>query len=203
MRAVTHNPISDLYPKALPRNRRFPGCRESLFSRVRGVGGASERVFLTVYPFRTVHPIPIYSLDIKPLRLISLWEGCRESRSGSRDTCPESLITKHSSIRRKCQYFVSWLRCLVPPSYSKPISHSKPYPDFTPRHRIQIFSLRLISGNLNILFPTYFKNLNRKSEHFFPVAGIQGEGGVAEGVCSCAVLYHLPWARHRVPHAGV
>jgi len=30
-----------------------------------------------------------------------LWEGCRESRTCSRDTYPESYITKYTSIRRK------------------------------------------------------------------------------------------------------
>jgi len=30
----------------------------------------------------------------------SLWEGCRESRSCSRDTYPESYITKYTRIRR-------------------------------------------------------------------------------------------------------
>ena len=29
-----------------------------------------------------------------------LWQGCRESRRCSRDTCPESYITKYTSIRR-------------------------------------------------------------------------------------------------------
>ena len=29
-----------------------------------------------------------------------LWEGCRESRRCSRDTCPESYITKYTSVRR-------------------------------------------------------------------------------------------------------
>ena len=31
---------------------------------------------------------------------IPLWEGCRESRRCSRDTYPESYITKYTGIRR-------------------------------------------------------------------------------------------------------
>ena len=34
------------------------------------------------------------------LRVDWLWEGCRESRSCSRDTYPESCITKYASMRR-------------------------------------------------------------------------------------------------------
>jgi len=51
----------------------------------------------------TLHPNPCLHLDLCTLRLTPydrLWEGYRQSRRCSRDTYPESCITKCTSIRR-------------------------------------------------------------------------------------------------------
>ena len=71
--------------------------------------GAYEFVFEAVgKQVREAHALSLQEwLHFRDLLLLytDLWEGCHESRRCSRDTYPESCITKYTSIRRKTVYY--------------------------------------------------------------------------------------------------
>ena len=119
------------------RVTRVRGTEYLFGSSVRHSGHEGLRLMLKPSPCQpksNLHrPRPKWVSAFDRLRVGYLWKGCRESRRFSRDTYPESNITKYTSIRRLNAGFHLSLRfeaCLDPTP--RPRTHSPPPRATTP-----------------------------------------------------------------------